>query len=187
MEIIFQKITPESPLNRDVERLLDQVFPADERFPMEWLREQAARDLTDYYAIFDGDQFVGFYYGFHSDAILYGLYLAIDPGLQSKGYGTAIINRLKEVYGGRDVVFCIEPLDEDCPNPEQRKRRFRLYERLGFRLTGYSYFAPERYWVMSDKGPAFRNESFEALLRELSPEAGKVEIRRDVDLDRQYL
>ena len=186
MELKTKKIEIDDPLNDEVERLLDTLFPAEEHYPMEWLKAWAQRDMTDYFAFFDGEAFLGFYYGFHTDTMVYGLYLAIDPALQSKGYGTAIIRLLRERFGSRNIAFCVEPLDEDAPNMEQRKMRLKLYERLGFRLTGYSSRAPERYWVLSDKGEAFRNEEFEKLLLELFGGWVHPQVVKDVDTTRQY-
>lgn len=186
MELTSRRIEIDDPLNDEVERLLDTLFPAEEHYPMEWLKAWAQRDMTDYFGFFDGNRFLGFYYGFHTDTMVYGLYLAIDPALQSKGYGTAIIGLLRERFGSRDIAFCVEPLDEDAPNTEQRKMRLKLYERLGFRLTGYSSRAPERYWVLSDKGEAFRNEEFEKLLLELFGGWVHLQVVKDVDTTRQY-
>ena len=54
---------------------------------------------------------------------------------------------------GRTVVLEIEPLDDDAPNIEQRRRRLAFYERGGFALTGYRiHEGDQSYSVMVD-GP----------------------------------
>ena len=169
MELQIKKVGMFSPINKQVVSLRNRVFPKSERiYPMWLLKLLTLREMTTYEAFFDGDTFVGFLYDFHNDDLVFGLYLAVDPDLQSKGYGSAVLNKVHEKYGTREMVLIMEAPIEQADNYEQRVKRLRLYERMGFHFSGYVFRDPEPYWVMSTKGRDFNVKSYTRLFRKIS-------------------
>lgn len=68
---------------------------------------------------------------------MYVLYLAVNDEIRSKGYGTKMLNQLKEMSAGKEITLNVEPLDKKADNYSQRVRRMEFYIRNGFRDTGY--------------------------------------------------
>lgn len=67
------------------------------------------------------------------------LYLATNEQIRSQGYGSMILDEVKQMTGGKECVLHIEALDENAENYEQRIRRKHFYEKNGFHSTGYMY------------------------------------------------
>lgn len=118
-----------------VHQLYLSAFPREERIPWPLMRLNALRGGIDLTAFLDGDTFCGFTYSVTCGDLHFLLFFAVDANLRSRGYGSAILSLLKEVYG--TVVLNIEPLVEDAPNLPERQHRYGFYRHNGFADTGY--------------------------------------------------
>ena len=177
MELKMSRIKPWSKGFRDVRRLLLTQFPRDELYPVWALRLITLKKNVDCTVFHEGDRFAGFYYLLLSDRTVFLLYSAVDPDLQSKGYGTAIQKALRERYAGREIVCHIEAPGKETPETEQPVRRLRFYERNGYAFTGYkTEDKGVRYWVMSTRGRDFDRESYEKLFRDMEGDKGVPEL-----------
>lgn len=79
----------------------------------------------------------------------YICYLAIDSHTRSKGYGSAAIQKILEVYLELQLVLDFEVIDENAENNEQRIRRKNFYLRNGFHETGnYTMLRGNRFEVV---------------------------------------
>ena len=65
------------------------------------------------------------------DAVFLEL-LVVDARQRGKGYGSQIVNQLLERFPGQTILGYVERPDPSRPDNEQRLRRIRFYERLGF-------------------------------------------------------
>ncbi len=117
--------------------LQKRAFPKEEQYPFWVLRFMAMRSGVDYLAFYDEDLFCGLSYTSSTRDMMYVLYLAVNDAIRSKGYGTEILNFLKEKSQGKAIILNVEPLDEQAENYEQRKRRMEFYYRNGFHDTGF--------------------------------------------------
>jgi len=121
---------------REVRRLYKSAFPADERAPLRLLFRRVRRDCC-FYAVTDEGRFIGLAYVILHRRLAYVFYLAVEARERGRGYGTAILTRLKEIYGDYIVILNIEdPHDESAGNIALRRRRLGFYERNGFVDTG---------------------------------------------------
>ena len=165
MELRSVIIAPGSPLNEDVARLLLEQFPAEEQLTVSDLQEWDEKGIADYRAYLDGEQFVGFTFIIRLEKLAYGMFLATDGRLQSKGYGSRIMDIVaREIVRDRVFCYCIEPLDETAENAEQRQRRLRFYERLGLKLSGYALDFSIPYWIMCNRLEDFDPQEMAKLL-----------------------
>ena len=165
MELRSVIIAPGSPLNEDVARLLLEQFPAEERYAVSDLQEWVEMGIADYRAYLDGDQFVGFSFVIGLEKLAYGMFLATDEKLHSKGYGSRIMDIVaREIVRDRVFCYCIEPPDETAKNAEQRQRRLRFYERLGLKLSGYALDFIIPYWIMCNRPEDFDPQEMAKLL-----------------------
>ena len=96
-----------------VRRLLAEAFPPAELIP-EWVMNALAlRRSFDFTAYFDPEEpsgFCGVTFTIHSDDLLFVVFLATNPALRSRGYGTRILDQLKEHFPGFAIALEIEPM-----------------------------------------------------------------------------
>ena len=168
MKLTHKKVCHELNTTEPVEKLIKDLFPPDEQEPMERLLTLAKNPMVNFWAYYDGDVFCGMTYVVESEDLLFGLYLAVPREFQSKGYGTAIINDVKEAFNGKDYVIHVEDPDQECENREQRRRRIKLYERLGFKDVGWRINGDDTvFWLMSTK-EHFHIDSYMKLMHDYS-------------------
>ena len=119
---------------KQVKKLYKAAFPFNERFPLPFLKWKARGEDVLFSAVLDGGQFVGFSYTLESENFLYVYYLAVCEDLRSKGYGSKILQAIKNDNPGRTITLAIEDMSKrDAPNYNQRLRRLKYYESNGFK------------------------------------------------------
>ena len=180
MKLTYKKICHEFNTVEPVERLIQSAFPPDEQEPMEVLLEMAKKPMVNFWAYYDGDMFCGMTYVVESKDVLFVLYLAVPGELRSKGYGAAIIEDVRNRFGGRDMVLHVEDPNEDAAKAEQRIRRIKFYEKLGFTDTGYRINGDETTFYLISTAKDYRISTYMELMRDYSygkytPKVYKVE------------
>ena len=118
----------------DIKRIYEEAFPKDEIVPLDIVLLLAKEGLAKIFAICEDNSLIGFISILLGDKLVYGLHLAIDSTLRGKGYGTKTLELLKEKTEGKPLFYSVEPLDENAINYNQRVKRVKLYERLGFKF-----------------------------------------------------
>ncbi|MCL2446036.1 MAG: GNAT family N-acetyltransferase [Oscillospiraceae bacterium] len=119
-----------------VQQLMNTAFPKSERIPMAFLLARAGKDFIDFFTYYDNDEFVGFTYSVTHDELTFIFYIAIDPTVQSKGYGSKILSQVQAQYPNNRLVLNVEMLDENAENCEQRTRRRAFYAKNGYEDAG---------------------------------------------------
>lgn len=114
-----------SKFTNKIEGLYLKSFPKNERFPFWILKECSKENNSDLYAIFDNDIMIGMCYIVNCKNAYYLMYLAVEPSLRNKNYGSRILRDLKEKY---KVLF----LSVDMPVDDISIRRKNFYLRNGF-------------------------------------------------------
>lgn len=112
-------------------------FPGYERYPFWLLTYKSKKENSDFYAIYDDNEYIGLLYLTYYKDIVYVFYLAIDPSHRSKGYGSRILQHLRKVYKDKRLLLNIEKVDSFADNYEQRFKRKRFYEKNGFKNTDF--------------------------------------------------
>jgi GNAT superfamily N-acetyltransferase len=104
-------------------------------------------------AIEEGGSFVGL-----AITLVYGEvalldYFAIAPHRRGCGIGAAALDLLKKKYSGRALLIEIEDPDDDCDNPEIRRRRLSFYKRCGMNIMPYKvYFYGTKMLTLTSGG-----------------------------------
>ena len=119
-----------------VQNLINSAFPPAEQAPMWFLLHRAKKEHIKFNAYYDKESLVGIAYLVIHNQICYVIYLAVDGTVQSKGYGTQILNSIKLTYPNHRIILGIEAEDANAANNEQRKMRRQFYERNGFSSSG---------------------------------------------------
>lgn len=136
MLLEMREIRDDSAFLNAVEALAREAFPPEEYLATEALIDMARAEDFDFSALFAGEQFVGFTVIKLYEELYYLLFLAIDPSLRSRGYGSAALETVKARYPDRIGTVDFEMPDDLAPNREQRLRRRDFYLRNGFFKTG---------------------------------------------------
>lgn len=135
MELRFVDLNQAPGLRKQARALYHTAFPREERLPWWLLRLNACRRGIDLTAFMDGDTFCGFTASVTEGDMHFLLFFAIPDDLRGRGYGSAILSRLRQTY--ETVTLNVELLDPKADNFEQRKRRFAFYRKNGFFDTGF--------------------------------------------------
>lgn len=119
-----------------VYKKMESAFPYEERRDSDGQRENFQNSHFNFFEIIDGDTPVGLISPWVFESFVFVEHLAIDSDKRSGGYGSKAIQLLKETYK-KPIILEVEP-----PTDEQKIKRIRFYERLGFNMNGYDYFQP---------------------------------------------
>ena len=111
------KKLPEFPVIRALYR---QAFPPEEQAPFWLLMRKTKLPMTDFWAFYEQETWVGFAYVIQNEILAYLFYLAIAPEQRGKGYGHQAMACLKEQYASKTLFLSLETLDEQAENYEQR-------------------------------------------------------------------
>lgn len=168
MSLTFKNISYEEGNVDIVEKLIQSSFPPDEQESMEDLLKMAAKPMVNFMACYNDEEFCGMIYVVESSGTLFVLYLAVPDELRSKGYGAAIITAVRERFDNKDVVLHVEQPDKTKDNYEQRIRRIRFYEKLGFKDTGYRIDSEETVFYLMSTAKEYNVDTYMELMREYS-------------------
>ena len=121
----------------DVKRIYFESFPKSERMPFPLMVAMSKLWNTDFLGFYEEDTLCGFIYLAHNRKIVFVMFFAVDAALRSKGFGSAILQKIQKKYPTKKIIISIEPCDETAPDIEIRKKRKAFYLRNGYKETGY--------------------------------------------------
>ena len=122
---------------KKIRELFDTSFPEEERTPM-WILELIShRKNVEFLAYYDEGKLCGVSCTFFDKKNVFVLYLAVNSTVRSKGYGSQILQSIKNLSEGKPVYVVIEPVIKNCANFEQRTKRLNFYSKNGFFQTRF--------------------------------------------------
>ena len=137
MNIKFSELKRRTSDFEKFKPLYHSAFPAYEQVPVWILFRKAKSENILFYSVYDNETWIGFVYLIIDGDLLFLQYFAVDDNVRSKGYGGAILSKLKADFSEYRIFFAIEMPDEKAENNEQRIKRKEFYEKHGFREAGY--------------------------------------------------
>lgn len=137
MDIKAVNIKGNKELRKKVKELYKASFPKEEQLPWPILRLASCERHSQISAYLDGDHFCGFTFSTDIDGIYFIMFFAVDTAIRQKGYGSAILSKIKADNAKKTVVLNIEPIIDSAENLDERKKRLAFYEKNGFFDTGY--------------------------------------------------
>ena len=135
--LISKPITAQSANLELIEQLYCDAFLPDARTPLKKLLHFAEKGTTRFLGWYDEDSLAGFSYTLCKDGLLFVAYLAVNGAVQSKGYGSRILQQLEEDNPHCALVLEVETTDGEHENSEQRARRTAFYLKNGFMHAGF--------------------------------------------------
>ncbi len=134
MQISAQKVRFSST---DIKRIYLEAFPKSERMPFFLMAAMSKLWNTQFLGFYDGDDPCGLIYLASNRKMVFVMFLAVDKRLRAKGYGSAILQQVKEMYPHKKILVSIEPCDDFAADLTLRKRRKAFYIQNGYRETGF--------------------------------------------------
>lgn len=167
MNLTVQKINSSFKDLEKLEVLNQEAFPDEERMPIQEMIDLAEKKELDLWALYDNQQFIGFYALVMKKSVGYILFLAISSDHRSKGYGGEALALMKKQYSDCQIVLDMEPVENAATNLQQRVSRKKFYLRNGFYETGYFMGYKGLKMEVFCNQSSFRKTEFEALLKNL--------------------
>lgn len=153
---------------KDICRLMRTAFPKNEQIPMWLLRVLALRKNVNFRSFYEDDQFCGVLYTAEDNKYIFVLYLAVNDRIRSKGYGTKILDWLKQ-NTEKIIVLNVEAINPSVENALQREKRISFYSRNGIFDTGCRFIDEgETYFVLASEIERFDSKEYEMLLSRFS-------------------
>ncbi|MBP2619881.1 GNAT family N-acetyltransferase [Streptococcus panodentis] len=178
MSLTSQIITADFPDLDKVEQLNEEAFPEEERVPLAELLRYGNGDTSNFFAFYDGGEFVGFAFAVHNASMFYISFFAVASHLRSHGYGGQIIDKLIDFYQ-KTMVLEVERVDEPCDNLDQRLARMDFYRQNGFRSADAFLEYEGLSFEILYRGPAFDEAAYRDIFRLIQKEgAFDFEIKR---------
>lgn len=138
----WDELTPTAA--RDVERILTEAFPPEERRSMDEVRRVLCGELLEMLTLEEGGNILGLLQVWNLEEMVFLEHFAIDKDRRGRGLGTKLLHYVWE-YWGKPVILEVEP-----PEGETQRKRIAFYERNGFCLSDYPYLMPN----LQGSGPA---------------------------------
>lgn len=131
-------------------QLYEEAFPESERPGtfMELINAFDKDDSGHVIGTYDGEAIAGFQAYQKYDNFIFLMFFAVNAKIRGKGYGSKLLQYLKDTYPNLCIIGCIETLDEKAENNDQRIARKRFYERNGLFTTDYSYTLPGQQFTI---------------------------------------
>ncbi len=118
---------------KEIRRLYRNAFPANERAPLFMLYHHAKNERNSFFAVEDNGEFIGLVYTIKTDKMAYVFFLAVEENKRGKGYGTKILDMIKNKYSDYAIALMIEDTHiEDVDNYQERINRLDFYKKNGF-------------------------------------------------------
>lgn len=149
-----------------IKKLYKQAFPSEERAPFWLLMKKASLPVTDFWALYEEEKWVGIAYMVKGENIAYLFYLAINEEERGSGYGSKTIELLKEYYKGSRLFLALETMDKNAPNYEQRVKRHGFYEKCGLSDMPYQIKEASVVYDIMGVGGTVEPEEYGRMMRE---------------------
>lgn len=157
--------------------LYHRAFPDNERAPMQTLLKRSLNGKGRFMAVYDDNQWVGLLHVITYKELSYAMYLAIDEKWRGCGYGSAILQYLKE-NEGHTVMLSIEEVDTKYDNYHQRISRKHFYLKNGFKEMNFFFTEYGVRYEMLYYGKYLEPHCYDELMLDFAGEKYK-EIRED--------
>jgi len=129
----------ESEYQKELKDLYYSAFPKEERPPFFYFLHCAKKKTSELYVIRDEKKFIGLACFSKEKDLVCLMWFAIDEKLRGQGYGTSLLNLMKEKYQGYRLSLACEKVSGEYSNYEERKKRKSFYEHNGYKSMDYIF------------------------------------------------
>lgn len=122
---------------QDVERILTDSFPVEERRSISEIRDNLNGPHLELLAAQNDSHILGLVTVWDLGDFVFLEHFAVDPNHRNRGLGTMILEHVEE-YWDKPAV-----LEVELPLRNMAVRRIHFYERNGYVLNAYPYLMPD--------------------------------------------
>ena len=170
MKLTIKKISENFSDIKKLKALNNEAFPENERLEISEFINFSKNKDCDFLAFYEKQDFVGFAFVTSNDFTAYLAFFAVEKNMRAKGYGSRIINILKKIYDGKQLVADIECDWLENSNSERRTLRKNFYIRNGFSESGYTLSYNGMCFELMNCGDEFDIKSYEQLIKGIKTE-----------------
>lgn len=167
MSINLRPLTKHDANYLKVIDLYKEAFPEAQRIPTWLLRYKLRNGTVGFSVIYIHDTWIGLIYITEYKNIVFIQTLAISESYRSGGYGSKIMDLMKDTHVGKRIILNIEELNKQAENYQQRLKRKAFYEKNGFSSSGYTVKEPREQLEMLIFGGRINKEEIEAIYKKL--------------------
>ena len=171
----FFDVTRDAPWFPQVKALYESAFPANERIPIKHLLDDKIK--REFWAFFDKEdgenaaapKFCGFSNSITHGSITNIVYFAVVPELRCRGYGSKILQAIREQHPDTRIVVDIEVEEDskDAEELERRNRRRNFYQRNGFDSSPVDYVWQGEHYRLLTAGGTVTDKEFRDFWKEI--------------------
>jgi len=165
MTIKLKFLTKDDVNYSNVIKLFFEAFPKTQSLPFWLVKLRMRNGKAGFHALYEQDNWIGFIYAKEYKDIVFIKFFAISEAQRSHGYGSKVLNALKQTYTEQRIVLNIEALDESTENYQQRVKRKAFYEKNGFVSTGFMVTEPAERQEMLIRGGNISKEEIDEMYK----------------------
>lgn len=152
------KVTGQSEIYNKVQKLYIKSFPENQRNPLEFLLNGYS-NYGEILAFYENEIFCGFISILTYCDITHILYFAIEETMRGKGYGSRVLEIIREMKAGNRIIADLELVTDKASNNEQRRNRKGFYINNGYVESGVCYvWRDESYEILINGGEISEKE-----------------------------
>lgn len=160
----FIDLSRESEALSEVKEIYQTSFPSYQQMDFDTLVDETEEERNHFYGVYDGETLCGMTYVEKEDGMLYVKYLAVSSKVRSQGYGSKILQGLKETFADSIIFLDIETVDGEFENSAQREKRQAFYFKNGFVETNYHLLEDGETYDLLASSTDFSIEGFKAFM-----------------------
>lgn len=168
MELRIEKVTRKSNDIEKIKKTLKLSFPKEELMPFFMMLILTKMKNIEFLSFHDDKKLSGFIYMSTHMNVTFIIYLAVVEELKAKGYGSAILDKIQEMYPENKIILYIDRCDDKADGNEERIRRKKFYLKSGYEETGYSIKNTKNCQEILIKNGIFVVEEFSLALKKCS-------------------
>lgn len=150
---------------KQIKRLFLSAFPREERPPIRLLYRRHRQGKADFRAVMEGDTFIGLVLITGCETVKTLMFFAVEEAFRGKGYGSEVLEMIRQEFANMPFFLCAEPLDDAAPNARERVNRLRFYAHNGFTEIGLHVVeAGVEYTILTPGTPLVHDQYKAAML-----------------------
>lgn len=171
MKMKVKQVYPGTKTCQAVKKLYFEAFPENERLSFSrMVLLSLIKPSASLLSFWDGEELCGFTFTVETKQFLYINYIAVNPNLRSRGYGTKLLDALHERWPMAQLCDARVP-QEGTEDYDQDLRRIAFWERNGFDFYGNAHTITNPQGVtyyICGKGVEFDREAYFGVFDHLS-------------------
>ncbi len=153
---------------KEIKHIYHTSFLKEDRMPLIMMYIMSKTKTTDFLTFYDKETLCGFIYMATIDNITFIMFFAVDAIHRSKGYGSAILEKVQETYPTNKIIVSIEPCNEKNDNFKSNMRRKQFYINNGYIDTMFALDMGGKVQEVLIKNGAFDAGEFTTFFKKYS-------------------